>query len=94
MILTDDEYAALQTLQQRMLDEALEQGDAPAFGDAALAAIAARLGVLTQIDTVLGASAVALHDDETGDEDAEGTDDDADVSDDEPIEAARRLSRE
>jgi hypothetical protein len=91
MILNDDEYAALQALQQRMLDEALEQGRAT-LGDAAVAAIAARLGVVARIDAVLEASTAALADD---DEDAEQMEeDDGDLPDEEPVDAARRLSRE
>lgn len=92
MVLTDEQFEALQTLQQRLLDELLEHGLAPQLTEPGIAAMSSRLSLLAQIDAALQASyaepdaAEPLEDDEALDEE--------DDLDDDPVEVARRISRD
>jgi hypothetical protein len=96
MMLDDGQFEALQRLQERLLEDALERGRAASLSDDSLAAIDARLALITRIDAVVGSSygeaeaaeAEAPEDDGEADDDGGLLDDD----DDEPLRVARRLA--
>jgi hypothetical protein len=94
MMLDDGQFEALQRLQERLLEDALERGRAPSLSDDSLAAIDARLALITRIDAVVGASygEAEAADAEAPDDDE--TDDDGGLldDDDEPLRVARRLA--
>jgi hypothetical protein len=94
MVLTDEQFEALQTLQQRLLDETLEYGLAAQLTPDRVAEMSSRMTLLAQIDAVLATSygdpdaeAPVEDDDELVDEE------DADLDDD-PVQVARRMSRD
>jgi hypothetical protein len=98
MMLTDEQFEALQRLQERLLDDALERGLAPALSDESVAAIDARFALLARIDAVVGASygdgEAAAEDDALAadDDDADLDEDGLHDDDDEPLRVARRLA--
>lgn len=95
MLLTDEQFEALQRLQERLLEDALERGLGPSLSDASVAAVDARLALVARIDAVVGASygdgEPAAEDEALPYEDA-ALDEEGLLDDDEPLRVARRLA--
>lgn len=93
MVLTDEQFEALQTLQQRLLDETLEHGLAAQLTPDRVAEMSSRMTLVAQIDAVLATSYGDPDAEAPVEEDEDVVDEDDDLDDD-PIEVARQISRD